>query len=86
VIDVIDVKKAYKQIKELPNRNHLVECCDFGGFWGFIFTEKDPGGEAFASRYDCVNKVTGEVFNFNPPDDFELFSKGVMLPVDQFNK
>jgi hypothetical protein len=81
---MVDVKSAHDKIKRLPNRNYLVECCDFGKFWGFIFTEEDPKDESFGSGYDCVNKTTGEVFTFNPPDDFEVFTNGIMIPVDTF--
>jgi hypothetical protein len=81
---MVDAKSAYDKIKRMSKRNHLVECCDFGKFWGFIFTEEDPKNEPFASGYDCVDKTTGEVFTFNPPDDFAVFDSGVMISVETF--
>lgn len=80
-----DVKQAYAKVKQLSDRNYLIECCDFGEFWGFIFTKDKPNGEPFGGSYDCVHKTTGELFGFNPPDDFEVFDNGVILPLDIFD-
>ncbi len=54
----------------------MVECTDFGDFYGFVFSETD---EAFGGAYRCMKKDGGDVFMFNPTDDFELFDKGKML-------
>lgn len=81
----MDVKDAYKTIKELPDRNFLVECSDFGGFFGFVFApEEIKAGDMYGGMYDCVEKETGRVFTFSPFDDFDLFDSGVQLPLETF--
>ena len=73
--------EAFKKVKE--SSKELIECCDFGEFYGFIF---GSSGESIGTAYICVNKNTGEVFSFSPFDDFELFDKGVQISVQDVLK
>lgn len=76
------VKEAYDKVKKLPKRNYLIEACDFGEFFGFIFCPYKPAdGESFGGMYDCVNKETGEIFAFSPVDDLDLFDKGKIITI-----
>jgi hypothetical protein len=68
---------------------HLVGCTDFGDFWGFrfsslIYDENDEHTWVGGGGYETVNKQTGEIGNFVPLMDFDLFEKGKPIPIEQF--
>ena len=81
----MNVIEAYKIAKQLPDRNYLIECTDFGEFFGFVFLSEPPSEDGFSGVYDAVNKATGEVFLFNPPDDFEIFDKGIQISIESID-
>ena len=78
------VQDAYKKVKQLPGKNVLIECLDFGNVWGFAFAETSAD-EDFGGAYDLVDKNTGELSMFNPPDDFERYNSAKIIPIEQFN-
>lgn len=81
---MVDAKSAYKKLKKLPNKNFLVECSDFGKFYGFVFSKHKPSpDEPFGSAYDCIDKETGEHFPFSPFDDFDLFDKAIPVSIEE---
>lgn len=81
----MNVKDAYKTIKKLPERNFLLECSDFGDFFGFVFSPMEiKDGDMYGGMYDCVEKKTGRVFAFSPFDDFDVFDNGIQLPLETF--
>ena len=71
-------KEAYRLIEK--GSGELIECCDFGKFFGFIFGEKDHD---FATAYWCIDKETRKQFGFSPFDDFDVYDKGVQIPVSE---
>lgn len=79
--------EAYYTVKEaLPNRNYLIECLDFGEFYGFAFSEeKLPQNEMFGSGYDCIDKNTGEIFSFVPTQNLKLFRKAKTINLSNLN-
>ena len=69
-----------KQALQIVNSaEKVIECCDFGDFYGFAFGESGNVGSA----YTCVRKSNGEVFAFMPYEDFELFDKGIKIPLSE---
>ena len=59
---MIDVKNAQEIVKKIPDRNFLIECSDFGKFYGFVFADQKPSpDEFFGGGYDCINKDTGDI-------------------------
>jgi len=80
---MITVNEAYQIIKKQPNKNYLLKCIDFGGFYGFVFSKRNPSTAGpFGGAIDCVDKEDGRVFAFNPFDNFGLFDKGVPIPLE----
>jgi hypothetical protein len=82
------VKDAYERVKELPDNNFLIECLDFGDFWGFWFNFKpcDPGdtGVMLSCGFDTVNKQTGEISHLTPAMNHERFENAKSVPVEEF--
>ena len=72
--------KPSKALKIIGKDDPVLECCDFGDFYGFVF---GIDGEPKGSGYTCVDKSTGRVFPFNPFDDFDLFGKGKQVPLTE---
>ena len=83
----MDVREAFLMIKEKYHQeaNYLVEAKDFGDFFGFVFSEKEPQeGELFGGGHICVNKKTGEVFGFMPYQNFILAKSAKTIPLEVF--
>ena len=77
---------AYRKVKDLPENKKLflVECLDFGEFWGFAFcdrcpTEENPVG---GIGFDTVDKATGQISYFYPTDNLKLFDKAVGVSIE----
>ena len=75
------VQDAYKKVKQLPGKMVLIECLDFGDAWGFAFAET-YSEEDFGGAYDLVDKNSGELSMFNPPDDFERYESAKSISID----
>lgn len=82
-----DLINAYKKVKALRENRKLIliDCLDFGDFWGFAFcdvmpTESNPvGGVGF----DTVDKTTGKIGFFVPTSNLELFDKATVIPLSK---
>ena len=82
---MITLHEAYLKAKndgEKSGLTRLVDCRDYGEFWGFCFvfpTKKLDGiGDI------TINKKTGEKSYFIPPMDFDLFEKSIPISIEQF--
>ncbi len=77
----MNVKEAYEIIKSVlePEEQYFTSCVDFGEFWGFTFA-KEP--DDWCDAYRTVYKSDGHTSFFNPICDFELFDRGVDIPVE----
>jgi len=62
----------------------LIDCCDYGDFWGFSFVPHIKKEGANGGAYITINKKTGEIRYFNPIMDFDLFKKAIRIPIEQF--
>lgn len=72
--------KASEAYSIVDKGRPLLECSDFGDFYGFVFGKE---GEPIGTGYTCVDKKTGRVFGFAPFDDFDLFRKSVQIPLKE---
>jgi hypothetical protein len=85
---MITLQEAYLKAKsdaELEKRGltHLLECRDYGDFWGFYFVH--PTKEMGYGMCDItVNKKNGEIGYFNPLMDLDLWDKAIPIPIEQF--
>lgn len=64
----------------LPEERIMVDCIDFGDFFGFTFVEKE--GE-HCSAFRTVNKSTGETGIFNPIQNLKLLDTCIKIPLDE---
>jgi len=68
-------------------RTRLVDCRDYGEFWGFGFVPQIDASllkELNGSADITVNKKTGELSYFNPIMDFDLFERSIPISIEQF--
>ncbi|MDR2592725.1 MAG: hypothetical protein LBC59_07960 [Chitinispirillales bacterium] len=84
---MITLHEAYLKAKsygEKYGRTRLVDCRDYGDFWGFDFVspmyKKGDNGNADIT----INKKTGEKSSFNPIMDLDLAEKSTPIPIEQF--
>jgi hypothetical protein len=76
-----------KSKEEKSGRTRLVDCRDYGEFWGFGFlpsVDESQLKELNGFADITVNKKTGDIRYFNPAMDFDLFEKATPIPVEQF--
>lgn len=68
-------KEAYNIVIEKRKGMYLLECLDFGTFFGFLFCDHKPeDGDFFGGgHYDTVNKSDGTVSEFFPLNDLDTF-------------
>lgn len=69
---MIDLKSAVKIITENNPDKIIVDSSEFNDFYGFVLNTKDRQNDIFAGALDCVAKLDGTVFKFNPISNLEL--------------
>ena len=79
------VKQAYKMIRDyavsvggIDEDSALVEVCDFGDSYGFLFEIDDK----YANLYWCVEKEAHRPFPYRPNMDMEKYIKRKILQTD----
>jgi len=83
------LQDAYLKAKNEAGKNGLTiftACDDYGDFWGFEFWPKghsfdEPSG---GGADITVNKKTGNIGEFIPTMDLDLFDKRIPVPIEQF--
>jgi hypothetical protein len=86
------LQEAYIKAKAVNAKRSytlLISCGDYGAFWGFVFmpTTYNPNDSYTipnGSGETTVNKETGEIGEFFPPMDLDLFDKRIPIPIEQF--
>ena len=76
------VQEAYEIVKIKYPDMVVIECLDFPVFYAFAFTEKGKEHEAMGGGYITINKDSGKIGSFSPPQDFEAFFAAQSIPVD----
>jgi hypothetical protein len=84
------LQEAYLKAKsdaEKDGHTRLVECRDYGEFWGFAFVpplDDDVLKELNGGCDTTVNKKNGKIGYFIPPMDLDLARKSIPIPIEQF--
>jgi hypothetical protein len=78
-----------KTVAEREGHTLLISCGDYGVFWGFSFMPPsyDPDNSYSipnGSGEITVNKETGDIGEFTPLMDLDLFDKRKPIPIEQF--
>ena len=78
--------KAYKKVKELPDRNFLINCVDSPDYWAFLFHNEiiEPDDFLIGGCYDAVCKNTGNITHLAIPYDMNLLEGGKSIDISEF--
>jgi hypothetical protein len=87
---MITLHEAYLKAKskeEKSGRTRLIDCRDYGEFWGFGFVP--PIDESLLKELNggadiTINKKTGEIRYFNVAMDIDLAKKAIPIPIERF--
>ena len=75
-------EKAIKKAQVIYPKDYVCQSAlDMGEFWAFFFSPPINKDEWYGGGYTTVNKNTGEIGSFIPPDNFELFSKAKRIEI-----
>ena len=69
------LQKAHKKYKEYE----CLSALDMGEFWAFHFDDKIE--LHYGRGYITVNKTTGDLGDFNPVQNLELFNKAKRIDI-----
>ena len=71
MIDIIynAVARMVKALSNIGQNPVLIEACDFGNAYGFLFNSPDK----YTNQYWCVDKKTNRPFNFTENQNIEAF-------------
>lgn len=75
-------QKAYEIIKKEQPEMVVIECLAFSDFYAFGLVEKGKENEISGGGYSTVNKNSGEIGEFSPPQDFEAFFAAKAIDVN----
>lgn len=80
--DIMTFEQALQKAQNKQPKDYLCHgALDMGEFWAFSFHPKLDKDDWWGGGYDTVNKKTGELGTFNPPDDLELFAKAKRIKI-----
>ncbi|GBU22048.1 hypothetical protein R80B4_01951 [Fibrobacteres bacterium R8-0-B4] len=84
---MITLHEAYLKAKSERTKRgltRLVDCRDYGDFWGFCFVPENHTPDGIADI--TINKKTGKIGYFNVIMDFDLAERSIPIPIEQFTE